>query len=129
MVAKRVVITIRTLKESFEEARKVAREIDKGIFKKHDPEISFENYETFKKFLSQKRLELLRIIEFKKPKSIKDLSKMAHRDFKNVYDDIKILKTYDLIKLKKFNSGLMPTVIYDVIELRIPIKSRTRIKY
>lgn len=126
MEIKKIRITIKTLKEANEEARKFAREWDRGIFKKHDPELSFENYETFQKFLSQKRLELLRTIGIERPRSIKHLSDIVQRDFKNVYNDIKILKKYDLIKLKKTNSGFIPVPVYDKIEIEIPIKARIR---
>ncbi len=124
MVTKKIKITIKTLEESFKEFKDFARNLDKGIIKKQTPELSFVNFETFKRFLTQKRLELLSIIKSTKPKSINDLANKVQRDFKNVYEDIKILDTLGLIKMKKTNSGIMPIVVYDELDLKIPLKIR-----
>ena len=121
MAKKKIRVTIRTLEESFKEDMKFASEVDKGIFKKHIPELSFTNFKMYKKMLTQKRLELLSIIKIKKPKSIKELSVISNRDFKNIYDDIKILKTLGFVKLKKSSNGLTPIVLYDEIDIAIKI--------
>lgn len=119
MAIKKVKITIMSLEDSFKESKKVATEIDKGIFKKRTPIINFTEFETYKKMLTQKRLEMLETIKSKKPKNIKELANISKRDFKNVYEDIKILKELGMIKLKKTPDGLMPTAIYDEIDIKI----------
>ena len=124
MAIKKVKITIKSLKESFDEDRKFFADLDKGIFKKHIPEINFESFKIYKKILTPKRLELLKIIRLKKPKTIKDLSEIAQRDFKNIYEDVKMLETLDLLKLKKSDSGLKPMVNYDEIDMDIKIPLR-----
>lgn len=121
MATKKIKITIRSLEDSFKEAKKFASEIDKGIFKKHTPVISFSNFKIYKKMLTEKRLELLRTIKSKKPETIKQLSIIINRDFKNVYDDVKMIETIGLLKLKKTNLGLMPVVLYDEIDIDIKI--------
>ena len=128
MKIKKVRITIRSLKEANKEARKFAHDFDSGIFTEHTPTIGFADFVIYKKFLSEKRLELLGIIKSKKPKSIKDLASIARRDFKNVYEDLKMLKTFDLVKFKKTKSGIVPTVVYDEIDLdiKIPIEMISR---
>lgn len=121
MVKKKINITIKTLEDSFKESRKFASDLDRGILKKHTPELSFENFQIYKRMLTYKRLELLRIIKLKKPKTIKELSTIASRDFKNVYDDVKMLETLGLLKLKKSASGLVPIVIYDELDINIKV--------
>ena len=121
MTIKKVIITIKSRKEFFEEGRKFFSELDKGIFRKHTPTISFENFEIYMRTLTPKRLELLRVVKSKNPKTIKELSLLAQRDFKNVYQDIQLLKRYDLLKLKRTPLGLTPIISYDRIELDIKI--------
>src|SRR3989344_2999064 len=123
MVIKKIKISIKSLEDSFREARKVASEIDRGIFKRRMPEINFESFEIYKKTFTPKRIELLQIIKSRNPKTIKELSLMAQRDFKNVYSDLKLLKMYDLVKLKKTTQGLMPRIAYDeiILDMRIPL--------
>jgi len=121
MATKKVRITIRSLKESSEEFKEVAREIDKGIFKPRTPTIGFENFDVYIRAFTPKRMELLQKIISKKPKTISELARITNRDFKNVHSDIKLLEEYDLVKLKKTNSGLMPVALYDEIDIDIKI--------
>src|SRR3989344_5700890 len=116
MATKKVRITIRSLKESSEEFKEVAREIDKGIFKPRTPTIGFENFDVYIRAFTPKRMELLQKIISKKPKTISELARITNRDFKNVHSDIKLLE-----KLKKTNSGLMPVALYDEIDIDIKI--------
>ena len=121
MAKKKLLIRIRRSEETFKDSRKFASDLDKGIFKKHTPELGFASYENYKKMLTEKRLELLGTIKTKKPKSIKELATISNRDFKNVYDDIKLLETLGLVKLKKDPPGLIPIVLYDEIDIDIKI--------
>ncbi len=121
MAIKKIKIVIRSLKESFEKDKRFFADLDRGIFRKCTPTISFENFEIYKKTFTPKRIELLQIIKYRNPKTIKELSIMAGRDFKNVYSDLKLFKMYDLVKLKKTSLGLMPVIYYDRIELDIKI--------
>ena len=121
MEIKKIKIRVMSLEESSKEAIEVAREIDKGIFKKRTPAISFENFEVYLRTFTQKRMNLLKIIGSKKPKTISELTNITKRNFKNIHSDIKILKTYGLIKLEKSNLGLMPIALYDEVDIDIKI--------
>ncbi len=46
-------------------------------------------------------MEILHVIREKHPKSIYQLAKITKRDFKNVYEDVKTLKYFGLIKMGK----------------------------
>lgn len=121
MTIKKIKIIIGELGDSFREDKKFFSELDKGIIKKHTPTINFENFEIYKKILTPRRLELLKFIKSKKPKTIKALSVEIKRDFKNVYDDVKLLESVGLVELKKSELGLVPVTIYDEIEMNIRI--------
>ena len=119
MEIKKIKIRVMSLEESSKEAIDVAREIDKGIFKPRTPTIGFENFDVYIRAFTPKRMELLQKIISKKPKTISELARITNRDFKNVHSDIKLLEEYDLVKLKKTNSGLMPVALYDEIDIDI----------
>ncbi len=61
--------------------------------------ISFPDFETLGKVITGARLELLSAIRAKKPKSIQELARFVERDFKNVYQDVKLLSDFGLIDL------------------------------
>jgi predicted transcriptional regulator len=61
--------------------------------------VSFSSLDAVRSVLTDKRLELLRIIRREKPASINALAKLAGRDFKNVYDDVMRLKECELIQV------------------------------
>lgn len=61
----------------------------------------FENENILFKALSPKRMELLRFLRQEGPMSIRKLAINLHRDYKNVYDDVKHLLELELIKKKR----------------------------
>ncbi|MBI3013451.1 MAG: winged helix DNA-binding protein [Elusimicrobia bacterium] len=61
----------------------------------------FSSLEAVRNLPTEKRLELLHVIREKKPKSIRELSHITDRDFKNVHEDIQILKSYGLVKMPR----------------------------
>ncbi len=63
--------------------------------------ISFPDFETFGRVITGARVELLSAIRQQKPKSIQELARMVERDFKNVYQDVKLLAQFGLIDLKE----------------------------
>ena len=58
--------------------------------------------------LSPRRAELLEYLMKNDVKSIKSLAKSLKRDYKNVYDDIRALATYDLVELNQVGRSLKP---------------------
>lgn len=63
--------------------------------------ISFPDFETLGRVITGARLELLNNIRRLKPHSIQELARMVKRDFKNVYQDVKLLAEFGLIELKE----------------------------
>lgn len=63
--------------------------------------LSFPSFEVLGKTITGTRLELLSAIRTHKPRSIQELARLTKRDFKNVYQDVKLLAEYGLIELKE----------------------------
>lgn len=70
--------------------------------------------------LTPKRAEILEMLSHEKFGSIQDLAQRMDRDYKNVYDDLKILERYGLIERRKKGRGYVP--ISDVERILIRIK-------
>ena len=86
--------------------------------------LSFESVEAFRKILTPKRIELLKIIRHERPSSIYALAKLARRDIKNVRDDIALLKDLGLVDLKSdrnVRAVVIPRVNYDELKVAIAI--------
>lgn len=101
------------------------RAIDKGKVKKlSEDSISFQSLNQLRKFLTPKRLELLRVIKHKTPSSIYELAKLVGRAPENVNMDIKFLGQLGFVevtKVKEVRKKLVPEVSYDKMTLEISI--------
>ena len=60
----------------------------------------FESLEAVRGVLTEKRLELWRLIRDQKPGSILELAQMAERDFRGVHRDVSLLVGVGLVTLK-----------------------------
>ena len=94
---KNIKIEIKNEKESardFIDARHVAEKSKSP--KAPINRICFQNLETLLSTLTPRRLDLLRVMHDKGNMSIRALSATLNRDYKNVYQDIKILENIGL---------------------------------
>jgi len=80
--------------------------------------ICFPGFE-MAKFLTPKRLEILTEIKSNPGKSIKELAEKLNRDYKNVYDDVRALSQFDLVKLMKSGKSRVPWLPADIIEISV----------
>ena len=122
---KKLKLYIEDTKQFKEKIREELRAMDKGKAKtlKGDS-ISFQSLDQLRKFLTPKRLELLRVIRHKKPKSIYELAKLVDRTPENVNTDIKYLKQLgfvEITKVKDIRKKLVPEVGYDKMTLEISV--------
>src|SRR5687767_11849873 len=67
--------------------------------------ISFPDFETLGRVITGARLELLSAIRINKPKSIQALARLVNRNFKNVYQDVRLLADFGLIEIQKVGPG------------------------
>jgi predicted transcriptional regulator len=124
MRVKRVKIGIKGLKEMLQDFVKTGEAIERGEKVKRERGIYFESTEAFRKALTTKRLELLRLIKKHHPKTMQELSRLADRDIKNVTQDVELLRNLGLISTRKEKTGrreVSPSVDYDAIELLIAV--------
>ncbi|MDI6759268.1 MAG: hypothetical protein QMD05_00430 [Candidatus Brocadiaceae bacterium] len=124
MRVKRVRIGIKSFKEILQDLVKTGKAIERGESVKKHVGVYFEDTEAFRKALTSKRLELLRLIKKQHPKTMRHLSRLAGRDMKNVKQDIEILQNLGLVSTRKEKTGrkeVSPSVDYDAIELMIAV--------
>jgi len=124
MRIKRVKIGIKSLKEGLKHFAEVAKAIERGEAVKKERGVYFENLETMRKILTDRRLEILKVIKEKKPSSIYQLAQLLKRDLKNVNEDLRLLEQSGLVSLKKSKTDrerITPTVNYDAIQLNIAV--------
>lgn len=97
MRLKKIIIGIKPLKEALKDFAIHYGKIKNGkkVIKKES--IGFSNVNSFRRFFSQKRMELLSVIKQQKPKSIYKLAKILNRQYKNVHEDVELLEELGLI--------------------------------
>lgn len=124
MRVKRVRIGIKSTWEALQDFVKTCKAIERGEKVKKEVGIYFEDTEAFRKALTPKRLELLRLIKKHHPKTLHTLSRLADRDIKNITQDVELLKSLGLVSTRKEKAGrkeVSPSVDYDAIELMIAV--------
>ena len=65
--------------------------------------------------ITKKRLELVRVIDKKRPQTLQQLANYTHRKLPAVDRDIKLLVKYDIIKTKRNKKGVQPILNKGII--------------
>jgi predicted transcriptional regulator len=121
MRVRRIKIGIKDLKTALKEFAEKAEAVERGERVKPEKGLYFTSFEVFRRALTPKRLELLRLIKTKKPRSINELARIAKRDVKNVADDVKYLHQIGLVETKETDHKTTPVIKYDRIALEIAV--------
>ena len=125
MKVKNITIGIKSLKQSLKEFATAVEEIKKGNVKKSIKKgVYFVNLEAMRRVLTPKRLELLRMIREKHPKSFYELAHISNRDLKNVQEDVNLMARIGLVilhKAKISRKRVIPSVEYDSLNFHIPV--------
>ena len=123
--AKELKLYIEDTAEFKEKIKGELRAIDRGKAKKlGEDSISFQSLDQFRKFLTPKRLELLRVIRHKKPSSMYELAKLVSRTPENVSTDIKFLEQLGFVEVDRIHDvrkKSVPEVNYNKMILELPI--------
>jgi predicted transcriptional regulator len=85
--------------------------------KKNEPKIWFESIETFCQVLSTRNVELLKLIDEKKPQSIKELAEMSGRRISNLSRTLKTFNKYgivDIIENKRMKVPVAKTTSFNI---------------
>jgi predicted transcriptional regulator len=121
MKVKRVKIEIKSLDDALQEAGEVFEKLSKGEHVHKKTAIYFNNLKEMRKALTEKRLELIKIIKDEKPASVYELAKISRRDIKNVLHDLTYLKELGLVDITETRDKKVPQVSYDKIALEVAI--------
>ncbi|MBW3004023.1 hypothetical protein KY337_05660 [Candidatus Woesearchaeota archaeon] len=73
--------------------------------------------EKFRKIFTPKRLEILNQLDKRNFSSIAALSRCLNRDIKNIYDDLKILENFELVKLRKNGKSTIPLLNVESVNI------------
>ncbi|MGH7772026.1 MAG: hypothetical protein ACREQA_07275 [Candidatus Binatia bacterium] len=122
MKVKKVKIGIRSTDEVLQEAAETMKAVAAG--KKVRPKgrrLFFTNPEALRRFLTPRRLELIRLIRQQHPTSINELAAHAQRDFKRVYEDVRLLAEAGLLDLAKDKGRKMVPRVADELRLEIVV--------
>lgn len=122
MKVKRVNIGIRNTDDVLQEAAETMKAVAAGKrVKPKSHRLFFTSPEALRRFLTPKRLELIRLIRRQHPASINELATFAHRDFKRVYEDVKHLTEAGLLNLAKDKGRKMVPRVADELRLEIVV--------
>jgi predicted transcriptional regulator len=123
--AKNITIRIRSLDQGLDNFVETAEALLKDEAVKKQRGVYFENLDSFRKVLTEKRMTLLHAVKQHKPDTIHELARLLGRDIKNVSDDLKYLAELGLVSLDKSAEGsgrkVAPRVKYEKIRLEIEI--------
>ena len=101
MKVKKIDIGIKGLKESLRDFAETWKKLEAGKKVKKEEGIYFDSIDTMRAVLTNKRLQILKIIRELKPSSVYELAKILGRDLKNVNQDLKLLSDTGLVTLEK----------------------------
>ena len=79
----------------------------------------YENIDIWTHLFTPKRMELLKIIHEKNPRSITELAKLTNRKKENVHRDLELLQDYSIVKLEKHNRTAEPKVMKNAVIINL----------
>ena len=121
MKIKKILIGIKSLNDSLTEAGQVFEQVSAGKSPKRKNAVYFSNLKEMRRVLTEKRLELLKIIKDEKPSSVYELSKILNRDLKNVLQDVSYLQELGIINVTQTGDKKVPQFQYDKISFEVAI--------
>lgn len=122
MKVRKLKLGIRDVDETLQEAAVTAKAVAAG--KKVKPKghrLFFTSPEALRRFLTPKKLELIRLIRKRQPNSINELAAVAGRDFKRVYEDVMSLTEAGLVDLAREKGRKAAPRVADELRLEIVV--------
>lgn len=124
MKVKRLKVGVRSLEEGLSEFKNTLKAIKTGrkIIKRTG--VYFISVEAMRQVLTEPRLSLLHVIRTRRPRSLAELAKLVHRDFKNVRADVKVLHDLGLVEAKagpRLRDAVNLSVPYQRIQFEIAV--------
>lgn len=122
MKVKRVKVAIRSTDKVLKEAAETMESVARGKrVKPRGHRLFFTSPEALRRFLTPKRLEVIRLIRERRPDSINQLAAFAHRDFKRVYEDVISLVQAGLVDLSEDKGRKRAPRVADELRLEIVV--------
>lgn len=129
MKLRKIHVVVKPWKEVWEDERRIARQLDRD---ERDPRwgqgtLYFTSLEELRQVLTDRRLELLRLIHKERPESIKALATLTGRDLKNVNADVHLLSRLGFLDLAEEKAGPQrrgrkpPRVPYAAVSVEIAL--------
>jgi len=122
MKVRKVKFAIRSTGDVLKEAAETMKSVARGKrVKPKSRRLFFTSPEALRRFLTPKKLELIRLIRERHPGSINELATLAHRDFKRVYEDVMSLVGTGLVNLSKDKGRRKAPKVADELRLEIVV--------
>ncbi len=129
MKIRKMHVIVKPWEEVWEKERQIARQLDRGERDSHwaQDTLYFTSLEELRQVLTDRRLELLRLIHKERPDSIKALATLAGRDLKHVNADVHLLACLGLLDLTEEKTGPQrrgrkpPRVPYAAVSVEIAL--------
>ncbi len=99
---------VQSLDGFFAEARRMARQIDRGEVKPEAADVAFESMEALLRALTANRWVMLRRLRSLGPSSIRALSKALGRDYRGVHADVGVLVGLGLVERRSDGKMFVP---------------------
>ena len=125
MTRRRLNIGIRTKAEGTKTVRAAFARVRRGDLTPQEPGLYFETVENLRRILTEKRFDLLLAITHHHPGSVRALADQVGRDYKNVSEDVDLLRQLGLVELedREGRGGpKAPIVPYDEIHVTIMLR-------
>lgn len=119
---KKLVVSCKTADQVFEDFKRVAKAVRRGIFKgQAEYEVSFDNKADFNKFV--RNIPVLSAIIVFKPRSIYELAKLTDTDVSNLNKVIRFFEEIGVVTIKTMKDAgrtlKQPHVEYDEVTFRL----------
>ncbi len=116
-MSRTVVIRVGSIEEVRRELKEDIEVIVRGERVSHSREIWFSSLRHVASVLTERRLELLRLVHRKRPRSVTHLAHLSGRSVKAVGADVRALAEIGLVKLVATRTAQRPVASYDRIHL------------
>ena len=110
-----------------EEPKRVAKKLLKtlenaslGGTLEEEQTLTFPSVEKLFKILTPARWKIVKALQTKEFKSIRDLAKFLERDYSNVWKDIQILNDLGIVEVEKTEKGYRVYIPYERIVVEFP---------
>jgi predicted transcriptional regulator len=83
--------------------------------------LNLPNKRELSRLMSEKNLELLEAIKEEEPSSMRELSKIVDRDFREVHRNLKELEKLEVVEFEEKGQSKKPVVGFDSIEVKVDL--------